>query len=182
MELGTTRAERHAGSPGDAAATRRRANIRTCRQGLLGSLWCWHSRPSCMPHGDRCPWRRSWSRVTAQGVSESPGRDARMPPGPRGWTFGWPGCRPECLETLGDPGPGGTDASPGFIQREPRAAGQVPGMSRWSRPLRSRVARGVRLPGTSAPCPAVTLSDTGSRGERAHCRLSSDSVYLTGGQ
>jgi protein-S-isoprenylcysteine O-methyltransferase Ste14 len=31
MELGTTRAERHVGSPGDAAATRRRANIRTCR-------------------------------------------------------------------------------------------------------------------------------------------------------
>jgi hypothetical protein len=136
------------------------------RQGLLGSLWCWHSRPSCMRHGDRCPWRRSWSRVTAQGVSGSPGRDARMPPGPRGWIFGWPGC----METLGDPGPGGTDASPGFIQREPRTAGQVPGMSRWSRPLRSRVARGVRLPGTSAPCPAVTLSDTGGQGERAHSR------------
>ena len=29
----------------------------------------------------RRAWRRSWSRVTAQGMSENPGRDARMPPG-----------------------------------------------------------------------------------------------------
>jgi hypothetical protein len=38
--------------------------------------------------GDRRPWRRSWPRVTAQGMSASPGRDARMPPGPQGWVPG----------------------------------------------------------------------------------------------
>jgi hypothetical protein len=52
------------------------------------------------------------------------------------------------------------------------AGGQAPGTSRWSPPGRSRSPgrSKVRLPSMSGPCPAVTLSDTGGRGERAQCR------------
>jgi hypothetical protein len=54
------------------------------------------------------------------------------------------------------------------------AGGQAPGTSRRSPPVRSRSPgrSKVRLPSTSAPLHAVTLSDTGRHGERAHCRRS----------
>jgi len=79
----------------------------------------------------------------------------------------------DCLETRGWSG-AGEGCQPGIIQRarsrqavrprnvaaEPASAFLVAGRSR------------VGLPSTSAPYPAVTLSDARGHGERAHCRRS----------
>jgi hypothetical protein len=78
-----------------------------------------------------------------------------------------------CLETRGDPGQA-EGCQPGIIQRARlRQAVRAPGTSRRSPPVRSRSPgrSKVRLPSMSAPRHAVTLSDTGRHGERAHCRL-----------
>jgi hypothetical protein len=64
-------------------------------------------------------------------------------------------------------------ASPGSIQRAGlRQAVRPPGTSRRSPPVRSRSPgrSKMRLPSMSAARHAVTLSDTGRHGERAHCR------------
>jgi hypothetical protein len=79
-----------------------------------------------------------------------------------------------CLETRGDPGQAEGYRPRNHPASQASAGGQAPGTSRRSPPVRSRSPgrSKVRLPGMSAPCHAVTLSDTGRHGERAHCRRS----------
>jgi len=78
--------------------------------GSSGLSWCWH--PVCRARctGARRPWRRSWSRVTAQGMSENP---AGTPGCRRGSWMGsrMAGMSAECMETRAIRGRG-TDASP----------------------------------------------------------------------
>ena len=67
----------------------------------------------------------------------------------------------------------GDGRQPGIIKRAGvPAGGRAPGTSRWNRPVRPWTA-GVQE-GSTARCvralAAVTLSDTGSQGERAHSR------------
>jgi hypothetical protein len=87
-----------------------------------------------------------------------------------------PGCRLSagCLETRGDPGQAEGYRPRNHPASQASAGGQAPGTSRRSPPVRSQSPgrSKVRLPGMSAPCHAVTLSDTGRHGERTHCRRS----------
>ena len=87
-----------------------------------------------------------------------------------------PACRlpAGCLETRGDPGQAEGYRPRNHPASQASAGGQAPGTSRRSPPVRSQSPRRskVRLPGMSAPCHAVTLSDTGRHGERRHCRRS----------
>ena len=79
--------------------------VRICPPtGSSGLPWCWHPRLSCLLYGARRPWRRSWSRVTAQGMSENPR------PGRHGWVPRMAGMSAGCMATPGDPGPGRTPA------------------------------------------------------------------------
>ena len=105
------------------------------------------------------------------GVSGSPGQDALMLQELEdgSWMAGLP---TRCLET-------GVIWADGRVPA--RESSSRPGFGRWSGPgtprrrppVRSRSPgrSKVRLPSLSAPCTAVTLSDTGRHGERAHCRL-----------
>ena len=105
--------------------------------------------------------------VTVQGMSQNPGRGARMPPGLKD---GFPDGR-DAGRVHGDPGRSGgrgTDASPDH------PAGPAPGTSRWGSPVRSRPPgrRRCGRPALPHPNPAVTLSDMGGRGERSPSRRS----------
>ncbi len=125
----------------------RHRDARTCRrQGLPGSPWRWHS--VC------CSCRRAWRTGFRMAGHRQAGG----------------------LETSDDPGQGRTPArdhpaGSGTSGRRP-----CPGTSRWTRPVRSRLAeaREGAVARLSAPCyrAPVTLSDTGGQGERAHCRRS----------
>jgi hypothetical protein len=90
--------------PGGTAST---ASDSACRQGLRGSPWHWHPRPSsCRTgYGARRPSR----------VSGSPGQDAPDAPGMRGRAPGWPAAG-RCLETPGRSG-AREGCQPGIIQR-----------------------------------------------------------------
>jgi hypothetical protein len=83
--------------------------------GSLGLPWCWHPRVSCLLHGGLSPLRRSWWRVTVQGMSENPAGGARMPPGLKDG-FPMAGMSAGCMEIPGDPGPG-DGRQPRIIQR-----------------------------------------------------------------
>ena len=85
-----------------------------------------------------------------------------------------------CLETRGDPGQAEGCQPRNHPASQASAGGQAPGTSRRSPPVRSRSPgrSKMRLPSMSAPCHAVTLSDTGRHGERAHCRR----YVLSGGR
>jgi hypothetical protein len=78
-----------------------------------------------------------------------------------------------CPETRGDPGQAEGCQPRNHPASQASAGGQAPGTSRRGPPVRSQSPgrSKVRLPSMSAPRHAVTLSDTGRHGERAHCRL-----------
>jgi hypothetical protein len=133
--------------------------------GSFGLPRCWHPRVSCLLLGGLSPLRRSWSRVTVQGMSENPAgapgcrRASRM-------DSRWPGCRPAAWRPRAIRGRGRAPAPdhPAGTALE-RRGGQ-------SCPVSVAGAQEVRRPARPHPNPAVTLSDMGGRGERTHSRRS----------
>ena len=92
-----------------------------------------------------------------------------------GTPAGTPRCRRCPWPASGSgPGPGTSsraagDAGPGSSSGPDSSGGQAPGTSRQCRPAAVQLV-GTWLPGAPAPCPGITLSDTGGQEERAHCR------------
>jgi hypothetical protein len=136
--------------------------------GSSGVPWCWHPRLSCLLHGACRTWRRSRSRVTAQGISDNPGRGARMPPGLK---LGFPDGR-DVGRVHRDPGRSGgrgTNASPGSSSGawalERRGGAVLCGLGR-------RAQERCGCPARPHPNLAVTLRDMGGRGERSPSRRS----------
>ena len=83
-----------------------------------------------------------------------------------------------CLETRGDPGQAEECQPRNHPASQASAGGQAPERRGGARQcVPSRRGSRVRLPSMSAPRHAVTLSDAGRHGERAHCRRS---VWLPG--
>jgi len=121
-----------------------------------------------MQHGTR----RRWRLKPVVGHSAGDDRNPAGVPGCR-WAPRTSSGTAGCLKTLSGPGPcRETDASPGSSSGPD--TGRRPGPQNVAMgqrvPYWSPGRRRVRLPGAAAPQLAVTLSDTGGQGERAHCR------------
>jgi hypothetical protein len=90
-------------------------------------------------------------------------------------------CIPGQVPNLGTSSRTAGESRPWIIQRAGPVRWPGPGTSRQGRPAAVQFAGRGRtwLPGASAPCPGVTLSDASGQGERTRTRLS---VTVTAGQ
>ena len=134
-----------------------------------GLPWWWH--PQAPVHAARGPvalGSEAGRGVTAQGVSGNTGRDARMPPGPRGWVPGWP----DVGRMHGDAGRSGAG---GRTPARDHLAGTVPrnvAVEQSSAVSVAGAQEGAAARRVRIPVPAVTLSDMRGQGERSPSRRS----------